>query len=114
MKDLRDLKEEEEVTWSYRGTQSMSVNASRTCACSGVYGSEYMGFLERIYDDSLSDRPSTPLARGPACRCIIIIIINFLFITRTCNAETWNGVIKSSSQIYCCPGRVALSIVYNC
>jgi len=30
------------------------------------------------------------------------IINNFLFITLTCNAETWNGVIKSSSQIYCC------------
>jgi len=25
----------------------------------------------------------------------IIIIINFLFITLTCNAETWNSVIKS-------------------
>ena len=34
-------------------------------------------------------------------RLVIIIIIKFLFITLTCNAETWNGVIKSNSQIYC-------------
>jgi len=34
---------------------------------------------------------------------IIISIINFLlWITHTCNAETWNGVIESSSQICCC------------
>ena len=42
-----------------------------------------------------------------------IIIINLLFITLACNAETWNGVIKSNSQIYCCHGRVALSKAYN-
>jgi len=48
-----------------------------------------------------------------ACPPRIIIVFNFLFITLTCNAETWNGVIKSSSQIYCCHGRVALSKAYD-
>ena len=27
--------------------------------------------------------------------------------------SSWNGVIKSNSQIYCCHGRVALSKAYN-
>jgi hypothetical protein len=44
---------------------------------------------------------------------IIIIIINILLITLTCNADTWNGVMKSSSHIYCCHGRVALSKAYK-
>ena len=56
---------------------------------------------------------------------IAIIIIKFLFITHTCNgvikptilwlilSTIMNGVIKSSSQIYCCHGRVAASKAYN-
>ena len=51
--------------------------------------------------------------RNCVCAFTIIIIINVLFITLTCNAGTWNGVIESSCQIYCCHGRVALSKAYN-
>ena len=56
-----------------------------------------------------SGRQRSRAARGQAS----IIIINFLFITLTCNAETWNGVTKSNSEIYCCHGRVALSKAYK-
>ena len=43
------------------------------------------------------------------------VLFLFLLIHYThMQLSSWNGVIKSNSQIFCCHGRVALSKAYNC
>jgi len=80
MKDLRDLTER-------KGREPASV-----CHCDAV-----LVRGRQTVATALDTRVAA--ARRPPG--YIIIIINFLFVTLTCNAKTWNGVIKSSSQIYC-------------
>jgi len=68
-----------------------------------------LNLQDGIWAEQAGGRPAGR-AREPPGRIIIIIIIHVLFIALT----TLNGAIKSSSQIYCCHGRVALSKTYSC
>ena len=94
------LKPTSHLTWGPQPSTLRTTpgHCSRPCGCLHPNGEGGLALARNPQEE----RPHPPLPpHVHTSASIIVIIINFLFVALTCNAETWNGAIKSTSTYRC-------------